>query len=146
MKIILLSLLIELTLTYNAGSAVSYAKKYCSNYNRSYNSYKGRGGDCANFVCQCLKAGGLDLSGCGYKDDKGMLINCADLRSCLAKKGWKSKTGKPNGFKAGYPFFNGNQHAMIAIGVSGNTITYAGHTTDTCGSTTTNQNYVYYYL
>ena len=147
MKIILLCLLIGLaTQAYSTANAISYAKKYCKNYNSAYISYKGNGGDCANFVCQWMRAGGLDLSGCGTKDEKGMLINCADLRACLKKKGWKYQQGKPKSFKPGYPFFKGTQHAMFAIGVNGNTITYCAHTTDTCGSTTSDSSYYYYYL
>ena len=74
---------------YSTTKAINYAKKYCKNYNSAYNSYKGNVGDCANFVCQCLSEGGLDLSGCEFKDGKGMLFTCANLRSCLKTKGWK---------------------------------------------------------
>ena len=70
----------------------------------------------------------------------------SNLKSCLTKKGWKSKTGLPKGFKGGYPFFNGNQYAMIATGVSGSTVTYCSHFPDTCGKTTSGSNYDYYYL
>ena len=146
MKTILLSLLIGLTLSYNAGNAIAYAKKYCSNYNTAYNNYKGQGGDCANFVSQCLKAGGFNFDGCGGKDNKGMIINCSNLRSCLEQKGWKHSTGVTNQFKAGYPFFIGNSHAMISVGVSGKTVTFCGHTNDRCSATTNDQSYIYYYL
>ena len=47
---------------YNASKAIEYARTYCKNYNPNYNSYKGRGGDCANFVSQCLYYGGLQTT------------------------------------------------------------------------------------
>lgn len=48
---------------YNRAGAVSYADKYAglawgagnnNNYNRNYRDFNDRGGDCANFVSQCL--------------------------------------------------------------------------------------------
>ena len=53
--------------TYNVSNAIAYADKYCINYNSAYNSYKGRGGDCANFVSQCLYAGGFKQDSVWYK-------------------------------------------------------------------------------
>ena len=45
------------TYTYKAAAAAAYADKYWKNYNRTYREY--RGVDCANFVSQCLYAGGM---------------------------------------------------------------------------------------
>ena len=45
--------------SYNPSAAASYAIKYAYNYNTNYTSYKGKGGDCANFVSQCLYNGGI---------------------------------------------------------------------------------------
>lgn len=47
---------------YNASAAVSYAKTYWSHYNPNYSNYNDIGGDCANFVSQCLHAGGLEMT------------------------------------------------------------------------------------
>lgn len=60
--------------TYNPSAAVSYSNTWCgngnagtsvsmnpSNYNPSYYYYSGA--DCCNFVSQCLKAGGMTMSG-----------------------------------------------------------------------------------
>ena len=44
-----------------ATSAVAYAKKYYNEYNSEYPNWDSYGGDCANFVSQCLVAGGLDM-------------------------------------------------------------------------------------
>jgi hypothetical protein len=51
---------------YNPDAAAAYAQQWCNSYNLGaptyYRNYTGDGGDCANFVSQCLIAGGLDLS------------------------------------------------------------------------------------
>lgn len=44
------------TFTYNRDKAVNYAKKWYNARNKNYYSY---GSDCANFVSQCLYAGGM---------------------------------------------------------------------------------------
>ena len=59
---------------YSASAAISYSNKWCGNsnagtsvsmnpsrYNPSYYYYLGA--DCCNFVSQCLKAGGMSMSG-----------------------------------------------------------------------------------
>ena len=146
MKSLIILLLIGFSLSYNTGGAISYAKKYCNHYNHNYHDYSRSGGDCANFVSQCLIAGGLKLGGCKGLDNKGAIPYVPNLRSCLQQKGWKHTQGVTNKFKAGYPFFEGNKHAMIATGVNGKTITYCGHTNDRCNNKLVNSNYYYYYL
>lgn len=44
---------------YNGSKAAAYAKKYATKYNRNYIEIKG--GDCTNFVSQCVKEGGISL-------------------------------------------------------------------------------------
>lgn len=48
---------------YNPKQAVEYAMTYALTYNPSYPNYTGVGGDCANFVSQCLYAGGKPMVG-----------------------------------------------------------------------------------
>lgn len=43
---------------YNAPAAVTYALKYYKTPNKDYADYSSQGGDCTNFLSQCLKAGG----------------------------------------------------------------------------------------
>ncbi len=45
--------------TYNVNKAIEYANKWALKRNPAYNDYSNEGGDCANFVSQCLFAGGL---------------------------------------------------------------------------------------
>jgi hypothetical protein len=41
---------------------IKYARQYALNYNKSYKDFDNNGGDCTNFVSQCLHAGGLPFS------------------------------------------------------------------------------------
>ncbi len=147
MKAVIFCLLVGLTLTYNAGSAVSYARKYCRNYNPKYHNYASSGGDCANFVSQCLVAGGMSFSNCGGKDNKGMIPYVPNLENCLSNNGWKKSYGRNGSFRAGYPFFIPGSHAMIATSVNGGSLTFCGHTNDRCDSSMGfMSNWAYYYL
>lgn len=49
---------------YNRNTATTYANKWASKPNPSYNNYisEAAGGDCTNFVSQCLYAGGMSKS------------------------------------------------------------------------------------
>lgn len=49
--------------SYNASDAKDYALKYYKNYNSDYPDWTNEGGDCANFVSQCLHAGGNPMRG-----------------------------------------------------------------------------------
>lgn len=58
-----------LNYTYSYKDAVAYADKYAMSYNPAYPNYNSIGGDCANFVSQCLYAGGLPMTdGWFYRD------------------------------------------------------------------------------
>ena len=78
MKAIILLLLIGLAFSYNATAAVEYAEAHWDNYNKEYNDYSETNGEDANFVAQCLIAGGLDLKGCST-DDKGSIASSTSL-------------------------------------------------------------------
>ena len=47
---------------YNPLLAVEYAKKWAFNYNPNYYNFSSIGGDCTNFVSQCLYAGGINMN------------------------------------------------------------------------------------
>ena len=49
-------------LDYNRDLAVEYAKKYALKYNPNYFHFDGIGGDCTNFISQCLLAGGCKMN------------------------------------------------------------------------------------
>lgn len=48
---------------YDITAARSYASTYWSDYNSAYPDWSSYGGDCANFVSQCLYAGGKTMVG-----------------------------------------------------------------------------------
>ncbi len=56
---------------YSAKNATTYAKKWCGSYNPDYKNNSGNGGDCANFVSQCLYAGGLSAMTGSFGSSKG---------------------------------------------------------------------------
>lgn len=50
--------------SYSSAKAVEYAEKYYSNYNSAYPNWgEIYNGDCANFISQCLYAGGKSMKG-----------------------------------------------------------------------------------
>lgn len=49
--------------SYSSSDAVAYAKKYYNTYNTAYPDWTSYGGDCANFISQCLYAGGKSMKG-----------------------------------------------------------------------------------
>ena len=51
------------TTSYSGSSAATYARTYALSYNTNYPSYALSGGDCTNFVSQCLYAGGIPMNG-----------------------------------------------------------------------------------
>lgn len=56
----------EVKHTFSPQKAVEYADKYWSDYNDLYPNYSIIGGDCADFVSQCLYAGGLPMNASWY--------------------------------------------------------------------------------
>ena len=126
MKSLLLISLIFLASAYDRNVAVNYAYQYwstpnhqcsshdsctpCSYWGDEYCNYGSHGGDCANFVSQCLVKGGghpkLNTGGpcrgypCGFEE-----VGARNLGDCLQQKGWTSNCGKylapPSNIQAG---------------------------------------------
>lgn len=147
---------------YNASDALAYAEKYNgrhsgSSYNKQYPSFAGN--DCANFVSQCLIAGGFaitadfnpDLSSwkcCRYSPStktKGLM----DYLSSLGFKVYGYDSFTKNGASSSYPididkiqpgdviFSKGSNgtisgHAMLVDHVEGNKVFFYAHTNDRC--------------
>ena len=49
------------TVNYQRDKAVEYAREYALNYNENYYSFASGGGDCMNFVSQCIRAGVMPM-------------------------------------------------------------------------------------
>jgi hypothetical protein len=71
--------------SYNPTSAINYAYKYYDKYNSNYKNFNSSGGDCVNFVSQCLKAGGCKTSSDWYysssADYSASWIKCSKFKS-----------------------------------------------------------------
>lgn len=57
---------------YNRSNAIAYAHKWAYGRNPSYYNFDNIGGDCTNFVSQCLNAGGAKMN---YTRDTGWYYN-----------------------------------------------------------------------
>ena len=55
--------------TYDYNLSVAYANTFYTNYNPNYPDWNEYGGDCANFISQCLRAGGKKYEGIPGKSD-----------------------------------------------------------------------------
>lgn len=51
---------------YDRETAAAYARQYALSYNPKYSDYSNSGGDCMNFVSQCLFAGGIPMKEQGF--------------------------------------------------------------------------------
>lgn len=56
------------SIKYSGEEAANYAIKYALNYNMEYTNWNDNGGDCTNFVSQCVMAGGAPSSHVWSKD------------------------------------------------------------------------------
>ena len=129
---LLLLLLQNILSGYSPSKAIAYAQQWAHSRNPNYHDYSDEGGDCANFVSQCLIAGGLSFSGCeGTYGQGGTIPWVPNIEKCLIKKGWTKYTYMPS---AGIPkgsviIFNGDQHTVLCV-QGGTSPLVAGHTTD----------------
>ena len=136
--LLLLSLcLIGINTAYSPSKAVSYAKQWAYGRNPNYYDYDPLGGDCANFVSQCLIYGGFSTSGCtGNYGVGGTLPLVTNLENCLVQKGWRKSTSMPStGMPVGsvITFYNGG-HATIVVKGGKNPLV-AAHNNDVYGGT-----------
>ena len=129
--------------TYNVANAIAYADKYCINYNSSYNSYKGRGGDCANFVSQCLYAGGFKQDSEWYKHSVAWINVMKQIAHFKAYGTFLNATNS-NLIKGNPIYFDWNgdstyDHATICVGRNNSGIAILdSHTKDLYHATWTN--------
>ena len=63
---------------YNRENAVAYAKKYAFSQNSLFANFAGIGGNCTNFVSQCIYAGSCEMN---YKPTFGWYYISLDERS-----------------------------------------------------------------
>jgi hypothetical protein len=63
---------------YNRANAVAYARKYAFSQNSLFANFAGIGGNCTNFVSQCIYAGSCEMN---YKPTFGWYFISLDERS-----------------------------------------------------------------
>ena len=136
--------------SYNRIAARDYAYKYWSSYNPAYTSYKGNGGDCANFVSQCLHAGGIPTDAT-WKADSVSWIRASAVPSYMVNKGYATKTSYTNATAGSFAYTSsGAGHAVLVTINDGAKIAYTAHTTDrkdaAFSSADLNGNYSFYVI
>ena len=118
---------------YDRNKAYAYAEKWWNGINTmQYQNANPLGGDCANFVSQCLIAGGFNLEkhNCeGTYGKGGTILLVSSLEKCLKNNGWKMTTSLPSNFKKGDVIIYPNRHAVIAV-TDYPKVTYAAHNND----------------
>ena len=107
--------------TYSPLKAIQYANQWWNKRNPKFQSYGA--GDCANFVSQCLIAGGLNLRASSSANRSGSIGECVNLDVFLTKTlkatVWKnsSRSLAPTGLQPGDVAIFGNwlglRHAVI---------------------------------
>ncbi len=147
MKAILFFLLIIFSNCYNEQDAIDYAKQYCQNPNSNYKVYKD---DTANFISQCVIAGGESLDFCNNIDKYKSISQYYSLLGCLTNSlGWNYSSFRPSSFKAGHLVaIEETKFIGIVTEVNKDTITYCSHTTpkNVCNQIlNTNDKILYYY-
>ena len=107
--------------TYNPLKAIQYADQWWNKRNPKFQSYGFN--DCANYVSQCLIAGGLSLLASSSADKNGSIAQCtsldAFLTNTLKATVWKKSPGSlaPTGLQPGDVAIFGNwlglRHAVF---------------------------------
>ncbi|MDO5151203.1 MAG: InlB B-repeat-containing protein [Oscillospiraceae bacterium] len=121
---------------YNVDAAVAYAHKYWQNYNPSYPNCNPIGGDCCNFVSQCIYEGGIPQDST-WKVGMSSWQYCPDFVTYFKNKGYTViDYAKESDIKLGNPvvYWNGNSgrwaHLAICTGFSGSTPLVSAHNKD----------------
>lgn len=159
---------VEMYGSYSKDDAVNYATTYYNNYNSNYPDWSTYG-DCANFVSQCLYAGGKSMVGTPgtsasatdfanwFSSGKSANVNnvSSTWRGADAFKhywkanavGYKTFTSFTGAYDYGYrgdavTLLNSNDrgfHTIIIVGYSNGDLVYAAHTGNTKTGSLKNQ-------
>lgn len=81
--------------TYNPTAARDYAYTYWQNYNTAYCDYTYGGGDCTNFLSQCLKSGGWTTNSAWWATGAGC---CQNAAGCIIQNCYKCSWTVANTF------------------------------------------------
>ena len=151
--ILFLSIIIQ-AYTYSREDGVAYARAHvhninhqcgnyisctpCSYWGSEHCGYAGAGGDCANFVSQCLEAGGLERDDTWYPDSYAW-IRVVNLRNYLVDTlGYRIiNNASPDDLSVGDVLVYGDNHVAIVVRADSGALEVAQHTSDRLYSTTT---------
>lgn len=119
---------------YNRITARDYARRwwgpYVSNYNPAYNHYAYDGGDCANFVSQCVYAGGVPIHG-GWSPDSVAWINAAGLKNNMLQYGYATKEDAWETNAGNFAYTTAGQGHIVLVTLNDTvTLAYTAHTTN----------------
>ena len=104
--------------SYSVDKAVAYADKWATSRNPKYRNYPGV--DCANFVSQCLRAGGMPVNDKWYPASYAW-VNCMGAISNFKKYGKFMSAGAANVLKGNPVYYDWNSdgtydHTAICVG------------------------------
>lgn len=108
--------------SYQISRAVAYADRYWKHYNHSYHNYANEGGDCANFVSQCLYAGGMPRTDDWFPQSVNWINVMGHIRHFKAYGSFL--TASDSNVSAGNPvYYDWNRdgiydHTTICVGVN----------------------------
>ena len=108
--------------SYQISRAIAYADRYWKHYNHSYHNYANEGGDCANFVSQCLYAGGMPRTDDWFPQSVNWINVMGHIRHFKAYGSFL--TASNSNVSAGNPvYYDWNRdgiydHTTICVGVN----------------------------
>lgn len=115
---------------YNREAAAAYAEYWVGRRNKVWNDFTGQGGNCQNFVSQCLYAGGIprDISGgqlwSWKRTDSSMPENQENTLTWINVKEFRRYISDNRGYGllavADAPYLEGEIGDVIQMGFSGN--------------------------
>ena len=122
---------------YDPAAAAAYALKYWQNYNPNYSNYNSIGGDCCNFVSQCLHAGGLQMDGSwfwySYSNHSASWTLCTALKTYLVGTLGCAFIPSPSAAQIDVGdvlYFNNGGHVMICSEKINGQVWVCGHNAD----------------
>ncbi len=143
--------------SYSSSDAVAYAEEYYDQpYNSAYPDWTSYGGDCANFISQCLYAGGKNMEGTpGTSEAAQDWSNWFSTGSSCNTKNVSSTWRGANAFKSywqsnasGYSTFSSVDSSAYSYGFKGDAVSLlnsngsAYHTLMIVGYDSTNKDFI----
>jgi len=121
------------TISYDASAAVEYAVAHATD-EPEYSKANGNGSDCANFVSQCINAGGIpqDRAGNWYQGSTnwirtGYNKNGGVVPYLTGKEYFAPVASSSSATEGSIMYYNTKSHVAIVTLIDGSTIKYSHH-------------------